>query len=89
MDPATGQQYFEYEYSDTLMQFLLRAHRYGDKSKVEITGKDGAPIAVRTDFAALNDDELESEIDKLLAKRSAALGGFALGTRIAAQGETA
>ncbi len=47
MDPDTDAQYFEYEYSDTLMQFLLRVHRYGDKNKVEITGANGGPLEVR------------------------------------------
>lgn len=47
IDPETGAQYAEYEYSDTLMQFLLKVHRYGDKHQHELTGKDGAPIEVR------------------------------------------
>lgn len=46
IDPATGKQYVEHEYSDALMQFLLRVRRYGEKKHVEVTGKDGAPIQV-------------------------------------------
>lgn len=81
MDPATGAQYVEYEYSDSLAQFLLRVHRYGDKHQHEITGKGGAPIEVRTkNLAALDDSDLESEITDLLAKRNAALGGIVAGT---------
>lgn len=48
--PDTGDkkiQYGEQEYSDALMQFLLRVHRYGDKHQHELTGKDGAPIEVQ------------------------------------------
>jgi|GEM_PF-6763380 len=46
IDPATGKQYVEREYSDPLMQFLLRVHRYGEKKQVEVTGKGGEPIQV-------------------------------------------
>lgn len=92
--PNTGDeqiQYSEQEYSDSLMQFLLRVHRYGDKHQHELTGKDGAPIAVRHDISALDDESLESEIDKLLARRGSlagretALGAIVGGTGSAAQ----
>lgn len=35
------------EYSDRMLELLAKGHmkdRYGDQSKVELTGKDGAPI---------------------------------------------
>ena len=56
-------------YSDTLLIFLLKAHKpekYRDNTRVEVTGNDGAPMQVRHDHishvpelaaiaAALND----------------------------------
>jgi hypothetical protein len=47
MDPATGEQYVEREYSDTLLIFLLKAHapeKFRDNVKHEHTGPDGGPI---------------------------------------------
>src|SRR2546429_362004 len=41
IDPSTGEQYFEREYSDSLLQLLLRAHRpekYRERHQVEHTG---------------------------------------------------
>lgn len=52
MDPATGAQYIEREYSDALMMFLLRAHRYGERHAVEVTGKNGGPVEIE-DMEAL------------------------------------
>lgn len=52
IDPATKRQYFEYEYSDTLMQTLLRAHRpqkYAERSRTE---------NVNLDVSTLNDQQL-------------------------------
>ncbi len=43
-DPATGNQYFEREYSDSLLQFLLKASRPGkfrETAKVEHSGEIG------------------------------------------------
>ena len=50
MDPETGEQYFEHEYSDTLLIFLLKAARpekYKDRVSQEHTGPGGGPIEVR------------------------------------------
>ena len=47
------------KYSDTLLIFLLKAHapeKYRDNSRVELTGRDGGPIDVRS----LSDEELEA-----------------------------
>lgn len=52
IDPATGKQYFEYEFSDTLMQTLLRAQRpnkYADKARENWN----------LDVSTLNDKQLE------------------------------
>jgi len=41
IDPETGKQYFEHEYSDTLMIFLLKGElpeKYGDKARVDLSG---------------------------------------------------
>ena len=49
LDPDTGKQYVEREYSDGLLSKLLAAHRpdkFGDKSKLELTGKNGEAFKV-------------------------------------------
>lgn len=51
-------------YSDGLMQFLLKGRRrdvFGDKSQVEMTGKDGGPIEMTS-------TERAKLVEKLLAK---------------------
>lgn len=53
LDPETGTQYIEHHYSDGLLTKLLAAHRpnkFGDKSKVELTGKDGEAFKVYLGF---------------------------------------
>lgn len=47
--PVTGEPYYELEYSDTLLIFLLKGARpdkYADRQKHEVTGKNGAPFVV-------------------------------------------
>lgn len=47
IDPETGQQYYEREYSDTLLIFLLkggRPERYRERTQMEVTGKDGSAL---------------------------------------------
>lgn len=47
IDPETGQQYYERQYSDTLLMFLLkggRPEKYRERTQMEVTGKDGAPL---------------------------------------------
>jgi len=45
VDPETGDQYVEYEYSDTLLICLLNAHRPEKyRHRHEVTGKDGNPL---------------------------------------------
>ncbi len=42
------------EYSDRMLELLARGHmpeRYGDKSKVELTGKDGTPLTDTVEVA--------------------------------------
>lgn len=54
------------EYSDSLMQFLLKGRRrekFGDKSSVEHSGPNGGPIAqavldIPADLSGLTDDQL-------------------------------
>lgn len=83
------------ERSDTILMFLLRVRRFGDKQQHEITGKDGGPLHVKTDLSAMDDGDLESEIDALLTKRRAvapgagAVGGTAARAGSTAEGETA
>lgn len=59
MDPETGEQYVEREYSDTLLVFLLKAHRpkkFRDNIKHELTGADGQPL----DFKNAKTKDLEA-----------------------------
>jgi hypothetical protein len=71
IDPLTKQPYVEYDYSDTLLIFQLKAlkpHVYRDR--IEHTGKNGGPIqtqALPVDLADLTDDEL-AIAEKLLAR---------------------
>jgi hypothetical protein len=62
-DPETGLQYEEREFSDTLLIFRLKALKpdvYADRSKSEVTGKDGGPIRVGQpeNLSHLSDEEL-------------------------------
>lgn len=53
IDPRTQKPYYEVEYSDTLLIFLLKAHRpkkYRDRH--EVTGKDGKDL-IPTDLSAI------------------------------------
>ncbi len=77
MDPATGQQYVEREYSDRLLALLLQAHRprFRTVTKTEISGPDGGPIPTgAADLSHLTDDELEAirAIHQRAAERQAA-----------------
>ena len=48
-DPATRRQYVEREYSDTLLIFLLKAHRpdkYRENFRHELSGPGGASIPI-------------------------------------------
>jgi hypothetical protein len=47
--------------------FYQRFENWNEKAKMEITGKDGAPIIPQHDFSALAEDELD-ELIKLLSK---------------------
>ncbi len=47
INPETGKQYFEHEFSDTLLIFLLKGRRpdiFSERYKHEVTGKDGGPL---------------------------------------------
>lgn len=45
IDPDTHQQYVEHEYSDRLLEVLLKAHRPEKfRERFEVTGADGAPL---------------------------------------------
>ena len=60
IDPKTGQQYEEIEYSDKLLMFLMKnliPDVYGDKSKVEISGS--------LDLHNINETELEERERRL------------------------
>lgn len=47
-DPETGRPLIEHKYSDTLIQFLMKAKmpEYKEKQQLELTGKDGGPIQI-------------------------------------------
>ena len=76
IDPETGEQYIEREYSDTLMIFLLKAHRpdkFRERYSHEHTGKDGKPIAsvvYTVEDLAAADRELETWQQERLADAS-------------------
>lgn len=58
IDPATGQQYYERVYSDSLLMFLMRGaypEKY-NRTQTEVTGKDGGPVRIRAED--LSDEEL-------------------------------
>lgn len=49
IDPETGKQYYEREYSDTLLIFLLkggRPEKYRERTQTELTGPGGAMPAL-------------------------------------------
>jgi len=67
MDPETSEQYFEHEYSDTLLIFLLNAARpekYKKLNRHEIVGANGGPIEVHTKYDNLSDEELDKLIEE-------------------------
>jgi len=67
LDPETGQQYEEHEYSDTLLIFLLKGakpDKYRENRAVQLTGANGGPIQLQ-DVTQLTDTELDAEISKL------------------------
>jgi hypothetical protein len=62
IDPVTGEQYVEEEYSDTLLIFLMkgaRPEKYKDRVHNEHTGADGGPIQIVSAIPrpALGDDD--------------------------------
>ena len=60
--------------SDTLLMFLLRAHRpavYRDNARLELTGAAGGPIVTQQVLSDLDDHDkaaLRKAIDEVLAK---------------------
>ena len=59
IDPTTGKQYAEHEYSDTLMMFMLKGslpEKYRERHSVETSGPGGGPITFKAED--LTDDEL-------------------------------
>jgi hypothetical protein len=54
-------------YSDSLLTFLLKGlapEKYGNKTEVELSGKNGAPIRVANEFlTALSDDQLAKLVE--------------------------
>lgn len=68
IDPETGDQYVEREYSDTLLLALLRAHRpqrFRENRSVELSGPNGGPI----DVSQMTPEERKARIDELNRKR--------------------
>lgn len=60
IDPVTGNQYEETEYSDAMLMFLLKCQlpeKYGDKSKLELSGS--------LDLTNINEAELEERERRL------------------------
>ena len=50
IDPRTGKPYIEHDYSDRLIELLLKAHlpeKYVERSKVETTNIDGGEVPQR------------------------------------------
>ncbi len=78
IDPKTGEQHVENEYSDTLMKSLLAAHRpkYRPVTRTELSGPDGGPIRTNDgfDLSRLTDDELRTlqALHRKAAERPAA-----------------
>ena len=63
MDPATGEQYEEFEIDSALIQFILKNRKpevYGDKSKVEHRGT-----------VQIADEEINARGRRLLAEMQA------------------
>jgi hypothetical protein len=49
IDPETKKPYFEHEYSDNLLMFLLKAakpDKYKDRFSSELSGPDGKPVQI-------------------------------------------
>lgn len=68
IDPETGKQYCEREYSDTLLIFLLKGafpeeFRENVRQQVEVTGHNGGPIQLK----AMTDDDIRSRAEAILA----------------------
>jgi hypothetical protein len=67
IDPETGAQYVERQYSDTLLIVLLKAHapeKYRDKMDIEHSGKrGGAPIPLSVRAEDLSAAQLDTLID--------------------------
>ena len=60
VDPVSGQQYEETEYSDAMLMFLLKCQlpeKYGDKSKLELSGS--------LDLHNINESDLEERERRL------------------------
>ncbi len=63
IDPVTGEQYEELEYSDNLLMFRMKRldpTHYRDNARVELTGDEGKPIQTEQtlNLAGLADPEL-------------------------------
>jgi hypothetical protein len=60
IDPESGEQYFEHEYSDNLLIFMLKARRpdrYGDRSEPQMLGQmQVASMQVITTTATAEED---------------------------------
>jgi hypothetical protein len=67
IDPETGEPYYEHEYSDTLLIFLLKGampEKYKERQQTELTGKDGGPVEHM--IADLNTEQLKAKAAQLL-----------------------
>lgn len=63
IDPETGEQYVEREYSDQLLLTLAKAHwpeKYRDNVKHEHSGPDGGPIPITTIEIVHRDPEADN-----------------------------
>jgi hypothetical protein len=74
INPETGEPYYEHEYSDTLLIFLLKGAnpvKYADRAKHEHTGKDGKPIesniTLTSRLEGLPEDQKEALRKELIA----------------------
>lgn len=68
IDPETGEQYTEHDYSDTLLIFLLkgaRPEKYREYRNISLTGKDGGPVQVEG-IGKLSDAELDEKINSII-----------------------